>query len=462
MGKKKDKKVKNKPQTIQQTPRFVALELLVKVASQQGYSNVLVADAIKKHRLSSQDAGLMTEIVYGTISRRLTLEYYLAPFIKDAKKIDAWVKELLLLSIYQLEFLDKVPAYSILNDAVEIAKTKGNVGIGKFVNGVLRNIQRTGVPELTEIKDAEERLSIEVSLPLWLVQRLVQQIGIEETSALGHSLLIPSKVSGRIDTRFVSLEKALEDINAEGIEVVPSKVSRFGVVADKGFLAGTSLFKAGQMTIQDESSMLVAPSMQIKPDSRVLDACAAPGGKTTHIATFLEASKGGEVVALDIHDKKIKLINDNARRLHVEDVVTARALDARKVDDVYPDETFDRILVDAPCSGLGLLRRKPDIKYQKKPEDFMNLQKIQLEILESVAKKVKEWGIIAYSTCTIMPEENQEVMRLFLERHPEFELMDIKGVTHLSKSYQDKMLQIYPHHYLTDGFFISCLRRKPQ
>ncbi|MGO2082280.1 16S rRNA (cytosine(967)-C(5))-methyltransferase RsmB [Vagococcus sp.] len=441
-------------------PRFVALELLEKVTNQQSYSNLLVNDGIKKHKLDSKDAGLMTEIVYGTISRRLTLEFYLAPFIKKAKKVEAWVKELLLLSIYQMEYLDKVPAYGILNDAVEIAKAKGNPGTGKFVNGVLRTIQRQGVPDFNDISDEVARLSVEISLPLWLTEKLIGQIGLAETRKLGLSVLKPSKASARIDTRFMAISDALDELSAQGIKAHESKVSRFGVVAGKGFLAGTKLFKQGHLTVQDETSMLVAPSMQIKPDHLVLDACAAPGGKTTHIATFLQASQGGKVVALDIHPHKIKLIEENAKRLHVEDVIETKVLDARQVAAVFPDEVFDRVLVDAPCSGLGLLRRKPDIKYHKTEEDFMKLQQIQLEILESIVQKVKVWGIITYSTCTITPEENQEVVRLFLERNPNYELIDIKGVSHLTKSYHDKQLQIYPHQYQTDGFFISCLRRK--
>ena len=445
---------------IKETARFTALELLTKISNNQAYSNVLINEAIKRHHLSDKDARLMTEIVYGTISRQLTLEYYLAPFIKKAKKVDEWVKQLLYLSMYQMLYLDKVPEYGIFNDAVTIAKAKGNPGIGKFVNGVLRNIQRQGVPSLDDIEDTVERLSIEISMPLWLTKRLIDDIGLEETKQLGHSLLTPSHVSARIDTRNVARDDAVKILNDEGIEVSSSQLSPYGVVAEKGFLASSQLFKEGKMTIQDESSMLVAPSMQIEETHLVLDACAAPGGKTTHIATFLSHEKGGKVISLDIHPHKIKLIESNANRLHVNEEVDAKLLDAREVKSTYPDDYFDRILIDAPCSGLGLLRRKPDIKYHKSPEDFMNLQRIQLEILESVVSKVKQWGIITYSTCTLTHEENKDVVAIFLNKHPEFELIDVLGATEFTKSYHDKQLQLYPHHYHTDGFFISCLQRK--
>lgn len=453
-------KQKQIPKHIKETARYTALDLLTKIANNQAYSNVLINEAIKRHHLSDKDARLMTEIVYGTISRELTLEYYLTPFIKKAKKVDTWVRQLLYLSMYQMLYLDKVPEYGIFNDAVTIAKAKGNPGIGKFVNGVLRSIQRQGVPSLENLSDDIERLSIEISMPLWLTKRLIDDIGIEETRVLGESLLIPSHVSARIDTRMLSREDAITMLNDEGLEVTESELSPYGVVAKKGFLASSQLFKEGKMTIQDESSMLVAPSMQIAEDSMVLDACAAPGGKTTHIATFLNHDKGGKVISLDIHEHKIKLIKSNAERLHVEDVVEPKLLDARDVSNEFPDDYFDRVLIDAPCSGLGLLRRKPDIKYHKSPEDFMNLQRIQLEILESIVPKVAQWGIITYSTCTLTHEENRDVVDNFLNKHPEFELIDVAGAEKLAKSYKNKQLQIYPHHYHTDGFFISCFRRK--
>lgn len=453
-------KQKQVPKHIKHTARYTALELLTKIANNQAYSNVLINEAIKRHQLSDKDARLMTEIVYGTISRHLTLEYYLAPFIKKAKKVDTWVKQLLYLSMYQMIYLDKVPEYGIFNDAVTIAKAKGNPGIGKFVNGVLRNIQRHGVPSIDDIKDDIERLSIAISMPLWLTKRLIDDIGFEETKQLGESLLTPSHVSARIDTRVIARDEAINVLREEGLEVEESQISPYGVVAEKGFLASSSLFKEGRMTIQDESSMLVAPSMQINASDTVLDACAAPGGKTTHIATFLEADKGGKVISLDIHQHKIKLIESNAERLHVEDVVEAILLDAREVKNNFPDDYFDRVLIDAPCSGLGLLRRKPDIKYHKTPEDFMNLQRIQLEILESIVSKVSQCGIITYSTCTLTHEENKDVVEKFLNKHPEFELIDVSGAEELEKSYHQKQLQLYPHHYHTDGFFISCFKRK--
>lgn len=448
------------PRKVYESPRLAALELLVQVSEENAYSNLLVKEYISKHRLSDKDGRLMTEIVYGTISRKITLEYGLTDFVEDTSKIDNWVKQLLLLSIYQMEYLDKVPVYSAISEAVEIAKAKGNPGIGRYVNGVLRNVQRHGPRSTESIKNKLKRLSTEISIPKWLTKKLVDEIGYEETRKLGESLLEPSKVSARVDTRHLTRDELIERLVMEGIFAEKSQVSPFGVVAQKGFLAGSTPFKEGLMTVQDESSMLVAPSMQIECSDKILDACAAPGGKTVHMATYLDQEAGGKVTALDIYDHKLALINENAERLNVAQVVEAKLLDAREVKTAFEDDSFDKILVDAPCSGLGLLRRKPDIKYSKNKEDFLSLQKIQLEILESVVTKVKVWGIITYSTCTITSEENQEVIAQFLEKHPNFEKIDIVGADTVSESYHEKMLQIYPHQYHTDGFFICCLRRK--
>jgi 16S rRNA (cytosine967-C5)-methyltransferase len=452
--------MKHKLGKIQYTVRFVALEALVRIEKGGAYSNLLLRELMNQGRLNDKDGRLLTEMVYGTISRQLLLDYYLAPFIKNAKKVDPWVKSLLRLSLYQVLYLDKVPNHAILNEAVEIAKAKGNPGIGKFVNGVLRTIQREGVPELNQIKEPVERLATEISMPLWLTEKFVKQMGIERTRELGLSLLAPSHASGRLDLQKISLEKAILQLQAEGIEARQSQVSPYGIVADKGFLAGSSLYQKGWLTIQDESSMLVAPALDVQPAHQVLDACAAPGGKTTHIASFLSAEAGGKVTALDIHPHKVKLIQENAQRLAVSAVVEAVEMDAREVNQQFKEQQFDRILVDAPCSGLGLMRRKPDIKYNKQAADLQRLPEIQLAILESVAPTLKNSGIMIYSTCTIMVEENQAVVEAFLSTHPEFEQVNVSVNEQVAAKIDNKMLTIYPQDFMTDGFFISCLRKK--
>lgn len=448
------------PVKVKHSARFAAMNALVKVANNQAYSNLLINQILNESQLNEKDGRLMTEIVYGTISRRLTLEYGLAPFIAKAKKVETWVHQLLLLSLYQLEYLDRVPEHAIVDEAVEIAKARGNIGASRFVNGVLRTIQREGVPEISAIPDPVERLSVEISMPRWLVEQFISEIGVEETRKLGLSLFTPSKVSARVNTELLSREEGLASLLEEGLEVGPSRLSPVGIVGEKGFLAGSWLFKEGKLTIQDETSMLVAPSLQLEPHHQVLDACAAPGGKTTHIATYLDALQGGMVTALDIHEHKVQLIMSNAERLQVSEKVTPLVLDARKVSEEFEDQYFDRILADVPCSGLGLLRRKPDIKYSKKPEDFVNLPKIQLEILKSLAPKLKSSGLMVYSTCTVSKRENQEVIEAFLAEHPDFEVVEVAGGEGVQGNSDSPYVTIYPHEHQTDGFFICCLKRQ--
>lgn len=445
---------------IQQTSRYQAMTILEKIEKSGSYSNLLINDTISKRSLSSVDAHLLTELVYGVLQRKLTLDYYLTPFIKKNQKLDGWVRNLLRLSVYQMVYLERIPIHAVVNEAVEIAKKRGHFkGISQFVNGVLRNAERKGFPSIEAIKDPIERLSVEVSMPKWLVEKFVREIGFEKTKALGLSLLLPSHPSARFNPHFISMEEALSSMKEEGFSPRPSELSSVGIVADSGHFASSVLFKEGKLTIQDESSQLVAPALKVAPDHQVLDACAAPGGKTTHIAQYLSKDAGGKVTALDLHAHKVNLIKENADRLHVGEVVEGMTLDARQVDTVFADATFDRILVDAPCSGLGLMRRKPDIKYTKKESDFKQLQAIQLDILKQVAPKLKSGGLLVYSTCTITTEENDQTVAKFLTEQPEFERIPVEVEGKAKNCITDDMLHIYPDDFYTDGFFICCLRK---
>lgn len=214
------------------------------------------------------------------------------------------------------------------------------------------------------------------------------------------------------------------------------------------------------MTIQDESAMLPVEALHVQPGDQVLDACAAPGGKTTQIAAALDASQGGQVTALDLHAKKVKLIARNAARLQVADRVNAMALDARKVDQKFANQTFDKILVDAPCSGIGLIRRKPEIRYDKTPEDSQHLQSIQLAILDAVSRKLKVNGTLVYSTCTILDTENADVVAQFLATHANFEPVTVTTARNVKDDRDTDALAIYPDDFDTDGFFVSAFRRK--
>lgn len=431
------------------TARGQALLILEEVFREGAYSNLALNKQLSQSYLSEKDKGLVTEIVYGTIARKLTLEWYLSHVIADRDKLQSWVYDLLMMSLYQLVYLDKIPAHAIVNDAVAIAKNRGNKrGAEKLVNAVLRKLSSDSLPSIDDIKRANKRYSIKYSVPVWLVKKLIEQYGEERAVAIFESLFVRNKASVRV------VDVAHLDAIAEAIGANKSVLSPVGLVKDSGNFAVSEWFKSGAITIQDETSQLVSPVLDIQEGDMILDACAAPGGKTVHMASYL---KMGTVTALDLYDHKLELIKENADRLRVSDRVTTQKLDASQVHKHFTSETFDKILVDAPCSGIGLIRRKPDIKYNKELQDFKTLQSTQLEILASVCQTLKKGGIMVYSTCTIISEENQEVVAKFLASHPNFEQVPLEHKEH--DIVVDGSLAITPEQYVTDGFFIAKFRR---
>lgn len=432
------------------TSRGLALTVLESVFIDGAYSNIALNKALSHTNLSDKDKSLVTELVYGTVARKLTLEWYLSHYIEDRDKLEPWVYILLLLSLYQMVYLDKIPHHASVNDAVAIAKIRGkNQGAEKLVNAVLRRIEREGLPDISQIKRVNKRYSIQYSLPVWLVKKLIDQYGETRAKAIFESLFHRSKASVRV-SHIKDLPKISELTKAN-----LSKLSPVGLVKDSGNFASSDLFKTGKITIQDETSQLVAPTLDIKGQENILDACSAPGGKTVHMASYLTS---GKITALDLYDHKLDLVKDNAMRLGVSDKIITKKLDASKVHEVFEKESFDKILVDAPCSGIGLMRRKPDIKYNKALQDLTSLQEVQLKILSSVCQTLKKGGIITYSTCTIFEEENQQVIAKFLEQHPDFEQIMLE---HQEPSIMvDGCLIITPEQFMTDGFFIAQLRKK--
>ncbi|MCQ6274045.1 16S rRNA (cytosine(967)-C(5))-methyltransferase RsmB [Bacillus sp. V3B] len=440
--------------------REAALEILEMIEKNQSYSNLLLNNSIKKNEIDKKDIGLLTELTYGTLQRKIALDYYLSPFLAKNKKLESWVRQLLRLTIYQMVYLDKIPDRAAIHEAVEIAKRRGHKGIASLVNGILRSMQREGIPSFDAIEDPIERLSIRTSHPLWLVKRWVSQFGFEETKAMCELNLTAPTMTGRVNTTKISRDECLVQLASEGFEVKASLVVPEAILCLKGNLAHSDTFKKGLLTIQDESSMIVGLALGVTDQQKVLDACAAPGGKSTHIAEKMNGT--GEVISLDLHEHKVKLIRENARRLELSNI-QAKTLDSRDVQEHFEKESFDRILLDAPCTGLGVMRRKPDIKYTKKEEDLFQLQKIQKTLLESVASLLKKDGILVYSTCTIDQEENQEVVEAFLQQHPEYvrdETFRERIPGEIQSLVKNSEMQILPQYFNSDGFYIACLRKK--
>lgn len=447
---------------LNKTLRETILNLLLRIDSDSGFSHLIIDHEIKSHEISERDAGLLTEIVYGTLQRKLTLDYYLENYLESGKKIKPWVKMLLRMSVYQMVFLDKVPDHAIIHEAVEIAKRRGHKGISGLVNGVLRNIQRNGLPDTSKIDSPVKRVSIETSHPEWLVKRWITMYGLDTTRQMCEANLERKHTAIRIQPLKINRHEAMETLKGLGFLVRESMFSEQGIIVDKGNILNTSLFKEGYVTIQDQSSMLVAEMLDLKKDMVVLDACSAPGGKVTHIAEKMENQ--GKINAYDLHAKKAKLLDEKANILHLS-IIEAKQADARNLQDLHSKESFDRILVDAPCSGLGVIRGKPEIKYTKQESDIHQLAQIQLGILTGVAPLLKKNGRLMYTTCTVDKEENNEVVAKFLDNHPDY-MVDQTFFEELPVFLRDTVgisnegLQLFPHTQETDGFFLTRLTRK--
>ncbi|PYI54348.1 16S rRNA (cytosine(967)-C(5))-methyltransferase RsmB [Paenibacillus flagellatus] len=449
------------------TARELALDVLTRVETEGAYSNLLLNQALQRSRPDKPDAALATELVYGTIQRRNTIDYFLDRFVaKGVAKLEPWVRNLLRLSFYQLHNLDRIPEHAAVNEAVNIAKRKGHAGISGMVNGVLRNVIRRK-SELTVPAGlpAVSRIALEHSHPEWLVADWIRRFGEETAESVCRSNNEPPHTSVRVNALKLSRDELLERLASAGCEARPSALSGAGViVAGGGNMALTPWYAGGELSVQDESSMLVAEMVDARPGMSVLDCCAAPGGKTAHMAERMNDT--GRIVACDIHEHKRALIEEQAKRLGLRSVET-RTIDARKLAETFGGgAAFDRILLDAPCSGLGVIRRKPDIKWAKRPEDVAEIAALQRELLAGVAGLLAPGGVLVYSTCTIAEEENERVVESFLRDHPAFE-PDMPPVELLDRLPKDVVgasgaVTILPHRFGSDGFFIARLRRKSE
>lgn len=435
--------------SISKSARGISLETLVKVLEDGSYSNISLNNSLEHSDLSLADQNLATRIVYGTIQYRLFLEYQLKGLIRT-KITEKYLKPLLLMSLYQIIFLDKVPNRAVLDEANKLAKKYGKRHSSgyRIVNGILRSFIRRGVI-LPNKSNQTTYLSVKESVPEWLVDYFISNFGLKKTESILASINESAKNCVRI-SQLADAQQVFAQLKAEGYDPEWSHLSSHDVILSHGGIGQSDLFKQGKLTIQDEAASLVVEAFDFQDDQaeHVLDACSAPGGKTVQIAENIN----GNVTALDIHEKKLHLVRENAQRMHVADKVKTKACDARKAQEIFKQGEFSKILVDAPCSGLGLLRRKPEIRYTKSLQDLKNLQKIQLAILNSVSTLLTLNGELVYSTCSISVEENEQVVKQFLQKHPDFELKPFK----LSKLESTTgMLKIMPDQDGNDGFFIA-------
>ncbi|MDD4297424.1 MAG: 16S rRNA (cytosine(967)-C(5))-methyltransferase RsmB [Ruminiclostridium sp.] len=469
--------------------RETALKALMKIETKEAYSNLVLKKLLKNNALDTRDRAFITELVYGTVTRQITLDWVISKYSKTKlAKLSKWVLLILRMGIYQIVFLGKVPHSAACNTSVDLAKKYAKASSG-FVNAILRNISRNGI-DLNKI-DTDSKagnMSVRYSFPKHLIEQWLSQYGEygeyghygengeygekgdygengecgeEFTEKLLASLLEKPEFSVRVNTLKTTQEKAIESFGSEGIEAKPGRfLEEALIINNSSDISMAQPFIKGEITVQDESSMMVARILDPKAGERVLDVCAAPGGKTTHIAQLMKNE--GHITAWDIYEHKVRLISENSARLGIT-IINALENDATQLVDSEINQ-YDRVLADVPCSGTGIIRRKPDIKWQRDVDNVGNLIEIQKKILYNASRYVKPGGVLVYSTCSLDDRENAQVVRAFLKTEREFEPEPL--LAYLPEPLKNKngvnngMLRLYPHIDGTDGFFIARLKKK--
>ena len=442
--------------------RWLASEILLKVDTRKAFADILLDQGIRTRRIEERDRALLTELVYGTLRWRGTIDARLSRHLRrPLVETDAVIRNLLRVTLYQLLFLDRIPDYAAVNDAVQIAKKHKGGKVAGFVNGVLRNFLRgknvTAAPQAAD--DSIATLAVEYSHPEWLVKQWLEYFGLEAAKALMRANNERSPLVLRVNTLKSNRKAFLDLLEKNGITAVATRWSPQGVWVQSGSAVdGLPGFHQGLFQVQGEASHLVAYLLAPQPGERVLDACAAPGGKSTQIAELMKDA--GEVMAVDISTRGIEKIRDNATRLGLTSI-RARLSDASREFAGSFLGHFDRILVDAPCSGLGTLRSHPEIKWHRNPSDIERLSRLQEKILDRVASCLKPGGVLVYSTCTLTPDENEQIVESFLQAHREFELENAAGYLpeQAKPMAQGSYFMALPHRHNTDGFFAARMRK---
>lgn len=452
--------------------RELALKILYKIDKEKAYSNIVLNEMINQNKkeLTNKDIGLISEIVYGTTTWRLTLDEIIKKYSKiRLKKISTWILNILRMGIYQIIFLDKIPKSAAVNESVNLAKRYGHKSSSNFVNAILRKVTVKDYEEFFQLKEDIQRISITNSMPRWIIEELTKQLGdMKKVEEIAINSNLRPHLSIRINNLKTAENKNIEQelikkLEEKNIEVKQGLLEDFLILKNAKNIENMEEFKQGFFTIQDETAGLIPIILEPKKTDVILDACSSPGGKTTYLAEMMENQ--GLIEAWDIHEHRTKLVENTAKRLGLTNIET-RVNDATIYKEKYK-EKFDKILLDVPCLGLGVLKRKPDIKWQKSKEDVEEITKTQKQILENCSHYLKKDGELVYSTCSILKEENENVINEFLSNHKEFQIekIEIKENRKIqNKEFFEKYIkndnyfQVYQNDE-TDGFFICKLKK---
>ncbi|MDD3839318.1 MAG: 16S rRNA (cytosine(967)-C(5))-methyltransferase RsmB [Clostridia bacterium] len=435
--------------------RDKALVALTKIVVDKQYSNTVLWKALNDGKLEERDKRFIKELVYGTLENMIFIDLVFKKFSKiPIKGVSVKVLNIIRLGIYQILFLDKVPDSAACDESVNLVK-KYNKKAAGFTNAVLRNISRnkSNISYPDKKKSKIKYLSVKYSYPIYILNLWLHQFDFEFVEQLCIDSNKRAPVTIRVNTLKTDKKGLKNKLQQKGIIVYDGLYNDESLVLEKaGDILGLEEYKTGLFIIQDESSMLVSKALNPQKGEKILDMCSAPGGKTTHIAQLMENC--GQIVARDINISKIKAVKQNCSRLGIK-IVDAQVVDALALDD-RSEEMYDRVLVDAPCSGLGVIRKKPDIKINKEYDDFEKLKSIQKRILKNASKYLKENGVLVYSTCTINREENQDIIDDFLKYNDNFYLCDLSNELGIGKT---RTLNLYPNIHRVDGFFIAKLKK---
>lgn len=416
--------------------RSVAVKVLCDILSDGSYSNIAVDSAINNAQLSRQDASLATTLIYGSLQRKITLQRIVEELNNRKSKTDLFVQSALFVGLYQILFLDRIPDSAAVNETVSVVKQSKFKFAAGFVNAILRKAVAERESILEKLAESRD-ISFKYSCPVPLLKSLIADYGRETAEAFLAASLESPKTYARVNTLKVDKCELIKRLNDKGVEC--SEAITDGCVVVKGVsLSQLQEFNEGLFYVQDPASQLAVKALGIEPQMSVLDMCSAPGGKSFTAAMYLEGK--GRITACDIYEKRVGLVASGAKRLGIECIET-KVADAAKKSDLG---LFDRVICDVPCSGFGVVRRKPEIKY--KDESFENLQEIQLTILENAATYLNDGGRLMYSTCTLRKAENENIVEKFVQQNSSFEIVE--------------MCTLMPQTDGTDGFFYCILKRK--
>ena len=427
--------------------RELILDILMEVTEHQGYSHIILRDVLNKYAyLSRQERAFIARISEGTLERMLEMDMILNQFSKTkVKKMKPVIRNILRMSVYQIKYMDSVPDSASCNEAVKLAVRRGLGGLKGFVNGVLRNISRNKdqIRYPLEEKEPEEYLSVTCSVPLWIVQQWTQEYGYDRTKQMCQSFLESAPLSIRTNLQQTTPQHLKEKLEKEGVSVEENPEFSYAFfISGYDRLDAMEAFREGLFSVQDMASMYVAETADVQPGAYVIDVCAAPGGKSMHLAEKLQGT--GMVEARDLTECKVDLMEENIARCQLKNMKAVQ-WDAT-MKDADSVAKADVVIADLPCSGLGVMGRKPDIRYRVTPEDVQALAALQRKILSVVQEYVKPGGTLVYSTCTVTRAENDGNVQWFGEQYPEFQF--------------ENMRQLYPGEGRHDGFFIAKWKKQ--